>query len=371
MLLACLNIALIAASPDPNAAFPDVPSFTDHATHTADELANILIRKREAFTAVSLVYQSLPQDVPGNPDGSYWRRSVSANEDGFFISHNCHGHDELPWQSDPNSKSLLVTPGQATLMENLNRTVAQFDPGSDVVDYSLRTEVFFEVLAWWPFDDIPAPRNDSHSRSLREMLKKQQYRLLPEIDHVRSTPCYVFAVNDVFTLWCDCEQPGRILRSEIANPKTRSIHTRIEMMDFKDFGQGIWLPTGFQIIRFDSNAHTTELRQRRLFDHTFLVSDVKVNEEVKHSEFSLTYPPGTVMERKAEAGVEYEVMEPGQSDHFRSIVNWCRIGSNQSRTESSGQWRQHILVLAISFLVGCAFTYSIHRKKRLHGCSQG
>jgi hypothetical protein len=188
---------------------------------------------------------------------------------------------------------------------------------------------------------------------MRELLKDRSYRLLPEKTLVRGRPCYTFIVNDILTVWCDCDQPERVLKSERYNPKFQAIDSRFEMMEYEEVADSIWLPKKFRIVRFDSDAHTPQLREKVVYDNTFLVSDIKINDDVDVSIFRQEYAPGTVRVSRSKEEIQYEPIVDGQLDHFNSISKWCRSGASETTAVQRSRWSDCLLMFVLSFLVGC------------------
>jgi hypothetical protein len=327
----------------------------DVDAHSADELARRLIRHHDALTAVSLVYTSVSEKRKGQPEGAYWRRAISVSGTGMFMSDNSHGNVWIPWSLDPKRKTLVITPFESTLLENLNRCVADF-PHKDTGEAPavLRNEEsIFAVLCWWPFTDWPPPQLYGHAYSMRELLNEGSYRLLPEKEVVGSRPCYTLIVNDILTVWCDCDRPECILKSERYDPATKAIDSRFEMREYEEVGDNIWLPKQFRIVRFDVHAHTPQLREKMVFDRTFLVSDIEINEDVDVSIFRQKYAPGTVRVTGSREETRYEPVVDGQLEHFNSIVKWCRTAALlQRKAKQSSRWDDRLLIFVLCFLVG-------------------
>lgn len=292
---------------------------------SAGALAKDLVDQYHALTAFSLVYQGVPVSPPGKPSGEYSRRLVAAIRPGFFFRDNGHGHDAMRWADDPIRKLLLVTPTDAAILENLNRVVVKVDyTRSGLAPLELQNELMFRVLCWWPFTEWPPPDVFGRPWSMDSLLKDGVYGLRPHPEPVESRPCYVLEVKDTDAIWVDCERPRCVLRREIYNPATRSVASRFEMTDYRDAGDGVWLPGRFRNMQFDSNAHTPSLRARVVIDTTFLVHDIKVNKAVTPEAFRLDLAPGTVRKVVSDGAERFEPVGDGQVEHFRSIVEWSR-----------------------------------------------
>jgi hypothetical protein len=335
---------------------------------TADRLARTLAHQRNALAAVSLVYTQVPRSRKGEPEGAYLRRAIAVNGTGMFKSDNSHGHKRLPWHVDPTRKSLVVTQSKATLLENLNRCMVDFDLGDSEIGEapeSIQSEIIFDVLCWWPFSHWSPPQIYGHAYSMQALLDEGSYRLLPKKETLGSKPCYVLVVDDILTVWCDCDQPECVLKSERFNPRTQAIDSRIEMMEYEEADDNIWLPKRFRLVRFDSYAHTPMLREKAVYDGTFLVSDIKVNGGVDGSAFRQAFEPGTVRVVGPPGEIRYEPFLDGQLDHFNSILKWCRFGSLQTTSKQISRWAGCLLVFVFSFVVGCGVVAAIARAHSL------
>ncbi|QDU49316.1 hypothetical protein [Gimesia panareensis] len=352
MLAFYLMAAFLTGSPETDADITINRPVIDVDAHLADQLALRLIRHHDALTAVSLVYTSVSERRKDQPEGAYWRRAIAVSETGMFKSDNSHGHKRRPWQYDPSRKTLVITPSESTLLENLNRSMVILDYDTSEAPNSIQGENFFDVLGWWPFINWPPPQWYGHAYSMRAMLNEGSYRLLPEKEVVGSKPCYTLIVNDVLTVWCDCDRPECVLKGEVYDPTTKELDSRFEMREYEEVGDNIWLPKQFRFTRFDSHAHTPQLREKVVVDKTFLVSDIKINEDVDMSIFRQEYAPGTVRVIGTQKETGYEPVVDGQLDHFNSILNWCRFCSLEEKAKQNSRWNDRLLVFVLCFLVG-------------------
>lgn len=125
------------------------------------------------------------------------------------------------------------------------------------------------------------------------------------------------------------------------------------MMEYEEVADSIWLPKKFRVVRFDSDAHKPQLRERVVYDNTFLVSDIRVNEDVVESDFRLDYAPGTVRTIRSPEEIQYEPIVDGQLDHFHSILNWCLFFAPETTLVEPSRWSDCLLTFVLSFLVGC------------------
>ncbi len=344
----------------------------------AVSLAKTLINQHDALFALSLVYKEVQTSRSGPPERVYLRRFVAASRPGLFIRDNGHGHDRQPWTDDPFRKTLLVTPTESTLLENLNRLVVDFEyERSGAAPSPIQDELIFEVLCWWPFTEWPPPERRGYPFAMSTLLKDGAYQLLPRTESVQSRPCYILEIKKgdyTVRIWIDCERPKCVLRKEIYNPKTRSVASRYEMMDYKDAGDGIWLPGRFRNTQFDSNAHTPQLRARVVIDATFLISDVRINHHVSPETFRLDLLPGTVRKVVSTDMERYEPVRDGQIEYFMSILDWSRSVTGNQAGRNPRLWgRPHLILFAIG-VVGAAVAFVLARRplarRRLpHGTS--
>jgi hypothetical protein len=309
------------AVPDPQAGGPS----TAREAIGSGALAKELIDQHDSLTALSFVYEQEPTSAPGKPAGAYTRRLVAASRPGFFFRDNGHGHDRMRVSEDPYRKFLLVTPTEATILETLNRLlyeshVQHSGPAPD----NLRTDLIFRALCWWPFANWSPPEVHGRRWSMSSLLKGGAYRLRPQQEAVGSRLCYVLEVKDTDVIWVDRERPRCVLRRDVYNPATRSVQSRYEMADYRDAGDGIWLPGRLRNQQFDSNAHTPSLRARVVVDGTFLIHDIRVNGAVEPETFRLDPEPGTVHRVVSHGEERFEPVRDGQAEHFQSILAWSR-----------------------------------------------
>jgi hypothetical protein len=322
IVLAVLFVLIgVAARPDPQEGRPS----TGGESVSAGALARELVDQHDSLTALSLVYQQEPVSAPGKPVGGYSRRFVAARRPGFFLRDNAHGHDAMDVSDDPLRKTLLITPTESTLLENLNRTLVELDnkhSGPPPID--LQTELIFRALCWWPFTDWSPPETYGRPWSMGSLLRGGAYGLRRQTEPVGSRACYVLEVKDTDVIWVDCQRPRCVLRRDIYNPATRSVASRFEMTDYRDAGDGVWLPGRLRNLQFDANAHTPSLRARVVIDASFLIHDIKVNGAVDPGIFRLDLSPGTVRRVVSKGEEQFEPVQAGQAEHFQSIVEWCR-----------------------------------------------
>ena len=348
---------------DGRADLEAVRSMNRGAAVSVDLLAKTLIDQHDALNALALVYQEVSASRPGQPDGAYLRRFVAASRPGSFIRDNGHGHKRLHWLDDSKLTTLLVTPTESTLLENLNRLVKdlKYEHRGPAASF-MEGELIFDVLCWWPYTDWPPPEIYGHANSMSALLKEKAYRLLPRKESVQSRPCYILELNDVNTIWIDWERPRCVLRREVYSPGTRAVASRYEMMEYREAGDGIWLPGRFRSMRFDPNAHTPQLRERVLVDVTFLVSDVKVNHDVPPETFRQNFSPGTVR-KVVSAGMErYEPVRDGQAEHFESILRWSRAVTAKPAASDSGLLGRPFLIFLPVGVVGGAVAFVLARR---------
>jgi hypothetical protein len=316
----CVTIG-VGARPDPQAGRPS----TGGESVSAGALAKELSDQHDSLTALSLVYQQEPISQPDKPAGGYSRRFVAASRPGFFFRDNGHGHDAMSWSDDPFRKTLLITPTQSTLLENLNRILIELDTKhSGPAPPDLEIELIFRALCWWPFTDWSPPKIYGRPWSMSSLLRGGAYGLRPRKEPVGSRPCHVLEVKDTDVIWVDCEGPRCVLRRDIYNPATRSVASRYEMADYRDAGDGVWLPGRLRNLQFDTNAHTPSLRARVVIDATFLIHDIKVNGAVDPGTFRLDLGPGTMRNVVSKGEERFEPVRDGQAEHFQSILEWSR-----------------------------------------------
>ena len=331
IVLAVLCVLIgVGARPGPQDGRPS----TGGESVSADALARELVDQHDSLTALSLVYQQEPVNKPGKPTGAYSRRFVAASRPGFFLRDNGHVHDRMSLSDDPLRKTLLITPTESPLLEVLNRNIIERNiKHSGPAPRQLELELIFRALCWWPYANWSPPEFHRRPWSMSALLRGGAYGLRPQKEPVGSRPCYVLEVKDTDVIWVDCERPRCVLRRDIYNLVTRSVASRFEMSDYRDAGNGIWLPGRLRNLQFDSDAHTPSRRARVVIDATFLIHDIKVNGAVDPGTFRLDLEPGTIRRVVSNGEERLEPVRDGQADHFQSILNWSR--ANASKPEVS------------------------------------
>jgi hypothetical protein len=336
------------AVPDPQAGAPS----TAREAIGSGALAKELTDQHDSLTALSLVYGLASTSAPAEPAGAYTRRLVAASRPGFFLRDNGKGHDRMRVSEDPYRKTLLITPTESTILENLNRVLDEVDmkhsgPAPDIVD-----DLIFRALCWWPFANWSPPEVHGRRWSMSSLLKGGAYRLRPQQEAVGSRLCHVLEVKDTDVIWVDCERPRCVLRRDIYNPATRSVSSRFEMTDYRDAGDGIWLPGRLRNQQFDSNAHTPSLRARVVIDSTILIHDIKVNGAVDPGTFRLNLEPGTVRRVNAHGEERFEPVRDGQAEHFQSILAWSRKNTRWPEASAARPAARVWVFAAVGMAVG-------------------
>ena len=301
-------------------------------------LANGLINQHESLTALSLVYDLAPNNGPAELPGAYSRRILAASRPGYYLRDNGHAHDRLELTDDPWRKTLLITPTEATLLENLNRVLDQIN-----IDHSGKApeqidDLIFRALCWWPFANWSPPEVHGRPWSMTYLLKGGAYRLRPQQETIGSRLCYVLEVKGLDVIWVDCERPRCVLRRDIYNPAARSVASRFEMTDYRDVGDDIWLPGRLRNLQFDSNADSPSFRTRVVIDTNFLIHDIRVNGAVEPGTFRLNLEPGTVRRVVLQGEERFEPVRDGQAEHFQALIAWSRKNIRWPKTSAARIW---------------------------------
>ena len=93
------------------------------ASPSVEDLTALLTKRDKELHSLAAVYREV---FRGSRDGivdGYLRRSVAFRSPCWFFRDNSHGHARLDWRQDPRRKTLLIRPGETTLLENLNRVL--------------------------------------------------------------------------------------------------------------------------------------------------------------------------------------------------------------------------------------------------------
>lgn len=296
----------------------EIPSWS------SSQIVAQILRRDEQLYAISLEYRDVNRYASHySAPGEYLHRVISAKGPNLFKRDNGHGHDDMHLADDPFRKTIIYGDGGWRLLSHLNRFIKEGAVSSNGLAPSAPADEFiFRALSWWPFTDWTPPEIHGRTISLDTLFKNNEYQLRKAIDVVDGKSCLVFEIPMVDVFWLDATMPSRILRRDVYNTTTGAVATRFEFHDYKHYPPDIWLPGSIRNVQFDSDAHSAELRGRRVIDAEFLLSNVTLNENVADEMFTLNFPPGTVRGFRNGDEQKIDPLSEGQEAHFISIVEW-------------------------------------------------
>lgn len=325
------------------------------AQPTAAVIVSELLMREDSLHALSLEYRTVRREVAPTVSGGYVRRVVAARRPNWFMRDNGHGHDQLHWKDDPFRKTMVIDPNGWRLLSHLNRVVDDGPPWTGAeAPADPEGELIFQALCWWPYPHWNPPEVFGRRWAMRSLMKADRYTLRKECEDFNGRLCLVLEVPNLDVLWLDRERPSCVLRRDVYNPETGSVAMRFEFNDYKQYMPHVWLPGSMRNVQFDSYAHTPALRERRVIDSTFLISNISVNDDVGDEAFELDLPPGTVRRNASIAGEErFEPLTDDQADHLASIINWGK----RRYTVNDQMDGRYGYKNTISFLLGFVFAW--------------
>ncbi len=276
---------------------------------TACEVKSRLRERDRRLEALAVEYRSDVAPSSDYPEGAYLRRFVAVKRPGFLRHDSAHGDARIDWRDDPARQFACVSPDRAISLRPLERI--HFDrplPPGTPLPGTLPQEFLFHALCWWPFEGRPAPSIRGRPWSLSSLLDGDTYRLRPARETVRGRPCDVLEWPGVDVLWIDPGSECHILRREVYEPESGALAERLEFEDFREYRDGIRLPSRIRNIQFDVLAHDPELRRRKVVESLIVLRDVAVNGDVDDVLFRPPSAPGTI--RHEPGGADRLVADP-------------------------------------------------------------
>lgn len=175
----------------------------------------------------------------------------------------------------------------------------------------VRSDTFFEILAWWPPDDPSTPpRLEGRSFFLKDLLVEPKCQVRPQQEVIQGHLCHVIEVPGLDRLWID-PQLGVVVRRERLTGDPPAAFVTYEFQDFKEVAAGLWLPFGAtRILHTDGSRKTV---------HRVLSCEIN---DVADSTFSLTLQPETLVCDRDTDG-SYQVA--GKYDLLRIILDRVKI----------------------------------------------
>jgi hypothetical protein len=298
----------------------------------AGELAAELVNRDSRLFALSATYQQVPARS-GAAKGEYSRREIAVRSPDWFFRKNAHGHSTMHWEDDPFAKSRVLIPDRHFLFSHLNRVLEEQPlPVDGVTPEGPDNEALLHWLCWWPFPDWPAPKKAGREWQFTKLFAEDAYRVRERVELVDSRRCCVLELPHVDVMWLDLECPQRIMRRDLCAGTYGAVAERLEYGDYREVKPGIWLPHRVRSLQYDAFAHAAHLRARVVRSGTFVLSDVRVNEDVTDDCFSLPLPAGTVADVSADGVVR--AINSGQAAHVESVIGWVGrvVGTQRNRT---------------------------------------
>jgi len=105
--------------------------------------------------------------------------------------------------------------------------------------------------------------------------------------------CHVLERGGFDCLWIDSERHGTLVARETCSRLNGALAQRIELGDFKEAANGIWMPYSIRNIHFDFLSSSDSGRQRQVKNALLQLVSVSVN-DVPDSVFTFEPSPGSL-----------------------------------------------------------------------------
>jgi len=197
---------------------------------------------------------------------------------------------------------------------------------------TLKRELLWEVLIWWPFTTDSNHQLSSESSTVEDVLRDDSYHFVESQEIVDGQLCYVLRRENVATLWFDCETPSIMRRREWYDLPGFSVW-RAEMSDHYEVETGIFCPR--KITWTGMRRNETEGKESPVIEFAALIVSAKFNESVPENLFDFPEPlPGHV--ESTDDG--YKQIRPGANEYADSILGWVKTVAPPNRQTGLSRW---------------------------------
>jgi hypothetical protein len=229
-------------------------------------------------------------------------------------------------------KTLAISFGMETLLENLNRVVVEESVAENATaPYDVQAELLFDVLWWWPYTRWPPPRSYGMPWSFSALLSSGKYQAQAEPEMAAGRRCVVLANPGRDAIYVDAAPPHCVFRRDIFIAETGALAWRCELGGHTNHGGNIWIPAWFTSQRFDCYATSKKDQKRLVVNTKFEISNVRVNDEITDEDFKIDFPPGTVRRKVANGFERLEAASNGQAEHANAMAEWARSVMSEKR----------------------------------------
>ena len=133
----------------------------------------------------------------------------------------------------------------------------------------------------------------------------------PETELLQGIECIVAtlgtAERPMYRAWLDPSRGFAVVQKDTYNPGDRTkLWWRVRNLEFKDCGNGIWLPTQTVSMKYLAKGHSKEEWGIPSMELTYTADVVEVNADLPDELFDIRFPLGTFVHDKV-AGVSYEI----------------------------------------------------------------
>jgi hypothetical protein len=283
------------------------------------ELRQQILEKAELVTAWHIDYDVVsPVMKPGD---KVIHRSVALRSPDSLL----HWTGNVPYQSTRTWKDDILQ--QRTIVSGLRchwdfpmrRASKEWACDSkSLFPGSLRSELLWDVLIWWPFTTDSNHLLSSESYTVEDVLRDDDYQILDSTEQVGDRPCYVLSCDGKGSLWFDCSEPSIMRKREWYQRAENSIW-RAELFDHQQVESGVFCPR--KITWTEMRKDSTQGSKETIKEFSVQIVAAAFNESVTPDLFRFPEPlPGHV--ESNDDG--YIQVRPGANDYAESILHWTR-----------------------------------------------
>lgn len=329
-----------------------------------DQLRSRILLSQQRIVSVYIEYLSRDAYAEERrfPTGTFLRRIVAAKNPCFFSHETAHGFDEMTWEDDIRRRLCCVDRDRVYDVWINNRTYNLTEPwAADApLPGSMPGEPVMLVMALWPMNDRPAPRDQGHPIMLVDVARDTGYRLADQNEIVDGNEAYVLVKDGVDRLWIDVNRDCALLARERHDVKTGKLFLRYELTGHREVAEGIWLPNAFRILRYRSNSDDLPLV---VSDQRFDIAKLRVN-DLDDSFFNYELPPGSLQLNPADESGQPVQTVPGGVEHMENLVAWIERQGVANRPDWGTRFLWFIAIVSILSAGGVGWWHGRMRATR-------
>lgn len=257
------------------------------------------------------------------------------------------------WKDDILQQRTIVSGSKCYWDFPMRRASKSWDCDSkSLIPGSLRSELLWDVLVWWPFTTDSNHLLSRESYTVEDVLRDDAYEFSNAPEGVGENLCHVLRCEGKGALWFDVNEPSIMRKREWYDTDVNSIW-RAEPRDHQEIEPGVFCPKTitWTELRKNSVGESNE----KIKEFSALIVSAKFNDSVPQGLFDFPEPlPGHV--DSTDDG--YRQIRPGANEYADSILDWIKTVAPPSQPKGMSWWELafhvglYCFAAVLSFKVG-------------------